>query len=231
MKIAVIPARGGSKRIPKKNIKPFAGLPLIAHSIKTAQASKVFDKILVSTDCEKVAEVALSYGAEVPFVRPASLSDDHTGTQPVVQHAIKYYTEQGITPEYVCCLYATAPLLLAEHLIAGLKELQAAPHKQYAFSVCTFAFPVQRALISDGDGVKPMFANTIGQRSQDLTEAFHDAGQFYWGKTQAFEQNMPVFAAHSLPIFLPRYRVQDIDTLEDWETAENLYKALTFKNR
>ncbi|WP_017444751.1 pseudaminic acid cytidylyltransferase [Gayadomonas joobiniege] len=226
MKLAVIPARGGSKRIPQKNIKKFAGRPLLAHSIQTAQKAGVFDHIIVSTDCQKIAEVALEYGAEVPFIRPSSLSDDHTGTQAVVRHAISYCSKQNVKPEYVCCLYATAPLLLAEQLADGLTQLIAAPEKDYAFSACTFAFPVQRALLADGDGVQPMFPEHIGKRSQDLAEAFHDAGQFYWGRTDAFLQQRPVFSATSVPILLPRYRVQDIDTLEDWQTAELLYKAL-----
>ncbi|MCU4674758.1 pseudaminic acid cytidylyltransferase [Catenovulum sp. 2E275] len=227
MNLAIIPARGGSKRIPKKNIKSFAGKPLIAHSIETAIESNCFDKIMVSTDSDEIAEVATKYGAEVPFIRPAELSDDYTGTRAVTNHAIQYYLDKGFQIEFTCCIYATAPLLQADYLAGALKQLQQQLDKAFAFSVCSFPFPVQRALKHDGDGVTPMYPEHIGSRSQDLTEAFHDAGQFYWGRTNDYLSPKGIFSPHSLPIFLPRYLVQDIDTLEDWQTAEILYKLIT----
>lgn len=224
MKLAIIPARGGSKRIPKKNIKNFAGKPLIAHSIETAKQAGVFDVIMVSTDCEEIANIAKDYGAEVPFIRPETLSDDYTGTRAVTNHAIQHYIEQGYAVDYACCIYATAPLLQPQFLQQGLSALQADVSKAFAFSVCTFAFPVQRALQMQAGGITPMYPEHIGRRSQDLTEAFHDAGQFYWGRGSDYLSAKKIFSEHSLPIFLPRHLVQDIDTLEDWKTAEILYK-------
>ncbi|EWH09470.1 pseudaminic acid CMP-transferase [Catenovulum agarivorans DS-2] len=230
--IAIIPARGGSKRIPKKNIKLFEGKPLISYSIAAAKQTGLFDKIIVSTDSEEIAEVAQDYGADIPFIRPKELADDFTGTTPVVNHAINYMRGQGHNYQYTCCIYATAPLLTAEYLLAGFNALQTQPEKCFAFSVCTFPFPVQRALQAhseDVTGVEPMYKDFIGKRSQDLVEAFHDAGQFYWGRSQDFVDRKGMFAKHSIPIFMPRSRVQDIDTLEDWQTAELMYRAINFK--
>lgn len=230
MNLAIIPARGGSKRIPGKNIKLFAGKPLIAYSIAAAQQSALFDAIWVSTDSEKVAEVALEYGADVPFMRPAELSDDFVGTGPVTQHAIQYATEHGLKPDYCCCIYATAPFLQSAYLQQGLLQLQAAKDKCFAFSCTSFAFPVQRALSLQGGGVAPMYPEFIGKRSQDLTEAFHDAGQFYWGTREGFLSKKRMFSEYAIPIILPRHLVQDIDTLEDWQRAELMYQAYIKQN-
>ena len=225
MKLAVIPARGGSKRIPHKNIKEFAGKPLIAYSIEAAQCTGLFDKIWVSTDDARIAEVALQHGAEVPFMRPAELSDDFTGTTPVVKHAIDYCQQHFSLPEYTCCIYATAPFLQADYLQLAFKRLSEEPQKCFAFSCTTFAFPVQRALIKQGTGVAPMFPEHITQRSQDLTEAFHDAGQFYWGLSTGFLNDRKMFSEDAIPILLPRHLVQDIDSPEDWQQAELMYQA------
>ncbi|MGS2720408.1 pseudaminic acid cytidylyltransferase [Paraglaciecola aestuariivivens] len=225
MNIAIIPARGGSKRIPNKNIKNFAGQPLIGYSIQAAQQSAVFDKILVSTDSQAVAEVALQYGAEVPFMRPEHLSNDLIGTRPVTNHAISYCIEQGTKPDFCCCIYATAPFLQSHYLQQGLLDLKQHPAKAFAFSVTSFAFPVQRALVKTADGVAPMFAKDIAKRSQDLPEAYHDAGQFYWGRTNDYLSDKGIFSQHSLAVVLPRHLVQDIDTPEDWLRAELMYKA------
>jgi pseudaminic acid cytidylyltransferase len=225
LNLAIIPARGGSKRIPGKNIKTFAGKPLIAYSIEAAKQSGLFDQIWVSTDCHQVAEVAIEYGAEVPFVRPAELSNDFVGTGPVTQHAINYSIQQGTTPEFCCCIYATAPFLQARYLQEALQKLQEAQEKCFAFSCTSFAFPIQRALKLEGSGVAPMYPEFIGHRSQDLVEAFHDAGQFYWGTSEGFLSKKSMFSQHAIPIILPRYLVQDIDTLEDWDRAELMYQA------
>lgn len=225
MNLAIIPARGGSKRIPAKNTKEFAGKPLIAYSIKAAVDSDLFDKIIVSTDCEKVANLACHYGAEVPFLRPEHLSDDFIGTRPVTNHAIQYVVEKGDTPEYCCCIYATAPFLQAEYLRKGLDALKSEPARSFAFSVTTFPFPIQRALSIKGDSISPMFVDDIRKRSQDLEEAYHDAGQFYWGRTEDYLSNKGIFSEHSVPIILPRHLVQDIDTPEDWHRAELMYQA------
>lgn len=201
---------------------------MLAWSVETAIASGCFDRVVVSTDDQEIASVAQSHGAEVPFMRPPELADDWAGTSPVVIHALEQLRESGCEPEYVCCLYATAPLLLPQSLIDGLEGLQREPDKQFAFSVTSFAFPVQRALrlLPERSGVAPLYPDLIGQRSQDLEDAFHDAGQFYWGRTEAWLNRLSVFDSHSIPVILPRYRVQDIDTEEDWQTAELVFQAL-----
>jgi pseudaminic acid cytidylyltransferase len=226
MRLAVIPARGGSKRIPRKNIKMFAGKPMIAWSVEGAVKSGCFDRIIVSTDDEEIASVARGCGAEVPFMRPAELSDDHTATIPVIAHAIRWHQQNGQSPSEVCCIYATAPFVSSEDLRRGLDLLQATGC-DYAFSVTSFAFPIQRAIRITADSrVEMLDATQFNTRSQDLEEAFHDAGQFYWGRTEAWLSGMPIFSAGAAPVVLPRHRVQDIDTQEDWERAEWMFKAL-----
>jgi N-acylneuraminate cytidylyltransferase len=225
LNLAIIPARGGSKRIPGKNIKSFAGKPLIAYSIDAAIASGLFNKIIISTDSEEVAEVAKAYGADVPFIRPKELSNDIVGTRPVTNHAIKFCIEQFYKPKFCCCIYATAPFLQANYLRQGLDSLKQNSEKSFAFSVTSFPFPVQRALIKSPAGVLPMFPESINQRSQDLEEAYHDAGQFYWGRTDDYLSDQQIFSHHSLPVVLPRHLVQDIDTPEDWLRAELMFKA------
>ena len=225
MNIAIIPARGGSKRIPGKNIKMFAGKPLIAYSIEAAKASGLFDKIIISTDSEEVAKVAKAYGADVPFFRPKELSNDMVGTRPVTNHAINFCIENFYKPEFCCCIYATAPFLEAKYLQQGLDLLKQLSEKSFAFSVTSFPFPVQRALIKNQTGVSPMFPENISKRSQDLEEAYHDAGQFYWGTSDGYLSNQKIFSHHSSPVILPRHLVQDIDTPEDWQRAELMYKA------
>jgi N-acylneuraminate cytidylyltransferase len=225
MKLCVIPARGGSQRIPRKNVRPFCGKPILVYSIETAIASGLFDRIVVSTDSEEIAVLAREHGAEVPFVRPAELADHHTGTNPVVRHALAWFREQGVEFAFACCVYATAPFLTPERLREGFDRL-AASGASFAFSATTFAFPIQRALrVGPDGGVEPFFPESIGARSQDLEEALHDAGQFYWGTAEAFLEARPLFARHSLAVRLPRYLVQDIDTLEDWERAERMFRA------
>jgi len=222
MKIAIIPARGGSKRIPLKNIREFAGKPMITHSIECAKRSKLFDKIIVSTDDKKIANIAVEYGAEVPFIRPEELSDDHCATTPVIAHAIRWLQNNGITPELVCCIYATAPFLNEKDLKEGLDLMESADW-QYVFSATNFAFPIFRAFkqINDG-GVEMFYPEHFQTRSQDLPEALHDAGQFYWGKPAAWLEGKRIFDKHSKPVVIPRWRVQDIDTEDDWVRAEIL---------
>lgn len=226
MKLAVIPARGGSKRIPRKNIKPFCGKPLIAWSIEAARLSGCFDRILVSTDDEGIAEVARAAGADVPFMRPPELSDDHTGTTPVVAHAIDWMARQAGVVEEVCCIYATAPFVQATDLQRGLDVLQRSG-ADFAFSVTSYAFPIQRAIrITPAQRVEMFHLEHFNTRSQDLEEAFHDAGQFYWGRADAWQAGRALFSDAAAPVPLPRHRVQDIDTQEDWERAEWLFKAM-----
>ncbi|UZE07840.1 pseudaminic acid cytidylyltransferase [Pseudomonas corrugata] len=223
--IAIIPARGGSKRIPRKNLKLFDGVPMIVRSIRTALESGVFDEVVVSTDDENIAELARAHGAQVPFMRPAALADDFTGTAAVIAHALGEL--QGEALDFVCCIYATAPLLQARFLRQGLELLRGNPDKSFAFSVTGFGFPVQRALSLDEQGaLTPLYPQFRDTRSQDLPEAFQDAGQFYWGRREAWLRGDTLFSPNSLPVILPRYLVQDIDTPEDWARAEYLYTAL-----
>lgn len=227
MKLAIIPARGGSKRIPRKNIELFGGKPMIEWSIQAARDADVFDRIVVSTDDAEIAKVARDCGADVPFVRPDELSDDHTGTKPVISHAIKWHQTNGYDPRQVCCIYATAPFIESSDIRSGA-EILTRSGADFAFSVTSFAFPIQRAIKLNTDGRIEMFDPAQFQtRSQDLPEAYHDAGQFYWGTKAAWLSDKPIFAPGSIPIILPRYRVQDIDTPEDWEQAEALMLALT----
>ena len=227
MRLAVIPARGGSKRIPRKNIKEFCGKPMIAWSVAAAQESSCFDRIIVSTDDAEIAEVAKAAGAEVPFMRPAGLSDDHTGTIPVIAHAIEWMREQAnFVAAQVCALYATAPFVQAEDLRRGYEAL-CSSETDYAFAVTSYAFPIQRAIKLTAEGRVEMFdARQFSVRSQELEEAYHDAGQFYWGKASAWLAAGPIFTHASVPVILPRHRVQDIDTMEDWVRAEWLFKAM-----
>ncbi|WP_353979032.1 pseudaminic acid cytidylyltransferase [Salinicola endophyticus] len=225
MRLAVIPARGGSKRIPRKNIKAFCGKPMIAWSIQAALASRCFDLVIVSTDDDEIAAVAREWGAQTPFMRPAALADDHTGTVPVIAHAITEIQQAGVSLEAVCCLYATAPFVAAGDLIAGLDCLEG-EDVDYAFSVTSYAFPIQRALRMTPEGRVAMFEpQHLNTRSQDLEEAWHDAGQFYWGRPEAWLAGRPLFSARAVPVKLPRHRVQDIDTPEDWQRGEWLFKA------
>jgi len=226
MKIAVIPARGGSKRIPGKNIKLFHGRPIIEWTIEAARSSGCFEKILVSTDDDEIAEIARSLGAETPFLRPADLSNDHAGTMPVIAHATQWFIDAGMQPSLVCCLYATAPFIQASDIRRGLEMMQT-NDIDFAFTVTRYNSPIQRALRIRGDNCVEMFDPAqFDRRSQDLEPAWHDAGQFYWGRPEAWLKAMPLFSAKSMPIDLPGHRVQDIDTLEDWRRAEMLFRFL-----
>lgn len=225
---AIIPARGGSTRIPRKNIREFCGKPMIAWSIEAAKASGVFDRIIVSTDDEEIAATARRHGAEIPFVRPAELADDTTATRDVIVHAIRTLAEAADPPEIVCCLYPTAPFVRIDDLRGALHRLET-EGADFAFSVTSFPYPIQRALrIGEDGGLSMFWPEHRWTRSQDLSDAYHDAGQFYWGRTQAYLERRDAFASGSIPIVLPRFRVHDIDTEEDWERAELVFRALGF---
>lgn len=226
MKLAVIPARAGSKRIPRKNIRSFAGQPMISWSIRAAIESQCFDRIIVSTDDEEIAQIARDHGAEVPFLRPPELSDDYTTTVPVVAHAVHWQNTHGSAVSEVCCIYATAPFLRAEDLQRGLQTLRKTC-ASYAFSVTQYAFPIQRAIRVTAEQRIEMFdPDHAGTRSQDLEEAWHDAGQFYWGRAKCWLAQDGLFGSLSAPVPLPTYRVQDIDTPDDWARAEWMFLAM-----
>jgi len=223
--IAIIPARGGSKRIPRKNIRDFYGKPLIAYSIEVALASKLFDKVIVSTDDNEIAEIAKSYGAEIPFIRPKELSDDFSGTDTVITHALDYLKKNNEIYDYSCTIYATAPLLQVKYLIEGFDKLVNSSVVN-TFSSTSMPFPIQRTFKINELGRCQMFTpEHYMTRSQDLEEAYQDAGQFYWKKLN-IESEEIMFGKDSIPIILPRHLVQDIDTFEDWKRAEMMYKVL-----
>jgi N-acylneuraminate cytidylyltransferase len=220
MIVAVIPARGGSKRIPRKNIRPFLGRPMISWPIRAARESCLFDHIIVSTDDEQIAGVAREHGAEVPFTRPAALADDFSTTGDVMAHAVEWMRTEQWPVQAVCCLYATAPFVRADDLRAGLEQLREG-NRNYVFTATAFEAPIFRAFRQDDNGgVSMFFPEHYQTRSQDLPEAFHDAAQFYWGTPEAWAAKMPLFASHSALLLLPRWRVVDIDTVDDWQRAE-----------
>lgn len=227
MKIAVIPARGGSKRIPRKNIKDFCGKPMIAWSIEAANASGLFDHIIVSTDDTEIAGVAKQWGAEVPFMRPAELADDHAATTEVIAHATQWALGQGWPVSAVCCIYATAPFVQVEDLKRGLEAIESGDWA-YAFTVTDFAAPIFRSFKQTADGgIEMFFPEHFSTRSQDLPTALHDAGQFYWGRPSAWLEGKRIFDRHSIPVVIPRWRVQDIDTQDDWKRAEIFAPAIS----
>jgi pseudaminic acid cytidylyltransferase len=223
--ICIIPARGGSKRIPRKNIKLFHGKPLIAYSIEVALASGVFSDVFVSTDDEEIAQIAKEYGAKVPFMRSAKLSDDFTSSGDAVNDTVKRLQELGEVFDYVCTIYATAPLLEKKYLLEGFKQLKKSDARM-AFSVTSMPFPIQRTFRITQEGRCEMFTpEYFSKRSQDLEDAYQDAGQFYWEKVGVEAKDIP-FGSEAIPVVLPRHLVQDIDTPEDWQRAELLYATL-----
>lgn len=226
MRAAVIPARGGSKRIPRKNVREFAGKPMIAYSIECARRSALFDRVIVSTDDDEISRIARDYGAEVPFRRPVHLADDYASTVDVLGHAVEWLQRDTSETLAVCCIYATAPFLRVEDLVRGLATLQQG-NWQYVFSATTFASPVHRSFWREsGGGLQMLFPEHCETRSQDLPEVFHDAAQFYWGKVDAWLARQRIFDRFSTIVDIPRWRVQDIDTEEDWLRAELMMNYL-----
>ena len=238
-RIAVLPARGGSKRIPRKNIKPFLGRPMIAWPIASLQATGLFDRIIVSTDDPEIAEIARDAGAETPFQRPAALSDDHTGTREVIAHAIDAEAaDTGRAPQdndLICCVYPTAPFLRGSDIARG-SDIMAAADWRYVLSVCAFDVPVQRAFTlqqaetggatGEGGKMEMLFPQHFKTRSQDLPPVYFDAGQFYWGTAAAWRSDAAIFGPQASAVILPAERVQDIDTPADWAAAETKARAL-----
>lgn len=225
--IAIIPARGGSKRILKKNIKHFLGKPIIEYSINAALESKLFDRILVSTDDEDIAKLSTELGAEVPFIRPKQFSDDFTTTSDVIQHCIEWL-EINSEKSYdaFCCIYATAPFIRPTDLIES-HEIFKSGKWDYVFPATAYSYPIQRSFKKRVDGsIEMNYPEHFSSRSQDLSKTYYDSGQFYWGRKQAWLEKRKIFSNNSAIIELPSYRVQDIDTIEDWERAELLYKLL-----
>ena len=222
-KIAIIPARGGSKRIPRKNVKLFAGQPMISYAIRVAIECDLFDHVAVSTDDDDIADIARKFGAEVPFTRPTELSDDETATIPVIAHAINNCKEQGWAFDSVCCIYPCVPFLQVHDLIDSFRLFNSSEEK-YCLSVVEFPSPVQRALAMNAQGlVTPYFPENELTRTQDLTTAYHDAGQFYWGSLESWRTNTRIHS-NAVGFQLPSWRTVDIDTPDDWIRAEIYYQ-------
>lgn len=229
MNIAVIPARGGSKRIPRKNVRVFNGKPMLAWSIEAALSAQCFDKIIVSTDDVEIAKVAKSFGAEVPFERPPELADDFATTASVMRHAVTWAVSSEPSIEFACCLYATAPLISPSDLRFGFEKIKVS-RWDYVFSASSFPFPIQRAIqVSEAGAVSLREPEHEQTRSQDLPEMHHDAGQFYWGTVNAWRSELQIFGPSSTVVSVERCRVQDIDTPEDWEYAEKMAQILNLE--
>lgn len=227
MKVAVIPARGGSKRIPRKNIRDFLGKPMVAHSIERAAASGLFDRVLVSTDDEEIAEVARRFGADAPFRRPAELASDHAGTMEVIAHAIRFLRGRGDAPSSVCCIYPAAPLTAADSLVRALSILEQGD-VDFVFPAVRMDAPIHRAFRRrEGGGIEMLFPEHFGSRSQDLPVAWRDAGQFYWGSADAWCAARPIFGERSRFIEVPRWEAQDIDDEEDWHMVQLLAAGMS----
>jgi len=222
----VIPARGGSKRIPRKNVKEFYGKPMIQWAIEAAKESNIFDNIIVSTDDDEITQIAKSLDVMVPFKRPSELSDDYTNPTDVIAHACNWAKQAGLKTEIVCCLYATAPFVRTTDLVEAYRVLSTEDW-QYVFSVCEYSTPFFRGFeqLKSG-GVKMFFPQHYETRSQDLPEALYDAGMFYMARSNAWLNGLKIFDEHSFPLKIPSWRVQDIDTPADWEQAERLAKVL-----
>ncbi len=224
MNIAIIPARGGSKRIKNKNIKLFCGKPIIYYSINAAKKSKIFNRIIVSTDSIKIKKISEKFGAEVPFIRPSSLSDDFTNTIDVLRHASKFFFNEYKKKFNICCIYPTAPLLEVSDLINSYKKFSSKKFS-FLFSASKFSYPVQRGFyINKKNYIQMINKKNYKKRSQDLKNIYHDAGQFYWATNESWDKKKQVFDNKSAIHLIPKLRVQDIDTLEDWNDAEKLYK-------
>lgn len=226
MKVAVIPARGGSKRIPKKNIRDFCGKPALAYAIEAARRSRLFDKIIVSSDDQSIVSVANNFGAETPFMRPRELADDYSGTVPVIAHAIEEMQTAGVTPDLVCCIYPCVPLIQYQDLCRGLQLLNRSSNSKFSFPVAEFPSSIQRAISLDEKALtEPFYPDYQLTRSQDCMPAFYDAGQFYWGYREDWI-NSPTIHSCGVGLVIPSWRAVDIDTPDDWLRAEIAYRLI-----
>ena len=223
--ICIIPARGGSKRIPRKNVKDFLGMPIIAYSIKAALQSGIFDEVMVSTDDEEIVKVARQYGANVPFLRSKETANDFATTADVINEVLSNYQQTGNTFDLVCCLYATAPFVTSDRLREASDVLNSRTFDS-VFTCVQFSYPVQRGLVVDKEGrVSMKWPQYKSSRSQDLPTIYHDAGQFYFATVPAFRKTNGFWGENTAPIILSELEVQDLDTATDWAIAEMKYKA------
>ncbi len=227
--IAIITARGGSKRIPMKNIKEFCGKPIMAYSIEAALKSGMFETVMVSTDSEIIADIGRRYGAEIPFMRSEAASNDYADTTDVLKEVLSEYKKLGTEYKAFCCIYPTAPFVTAEKLKKSYELLQV-DDVYNVIAMVPFSFPPQRGMIKTGKFIAPAYPEHINKRSQDLDEILHDCGQFYWCKTEAFLKNPDILDNHTVPYLIPETEVQDIDNFSDWELAEMKYRYMLEKN-
>lgn len=224
MTLAVIPARGGSKRIPRKNIKPFCGKPMIGYAIEAALQSELFENVIVSTDDAEIKEIAIQYGAKVPFIRPAELSDDFAPTVPVIAHAVQHCDNLGFNTDEVCCIYPNVPFISINDLKTALDRLRVGD-VEFVFPIAQYPSPIQRALMKNADStIQPFFQENVSKRTQDLDSSYFDVGQFYWGKGTSWQRELNLHL-HSAAIEIPEWRAIDIDTSADWDRAEMLFSA------
>lgn len=223
--IAIITARGGSKRIPRKNIRDFCGRPIIAYSIKAALESAVFDEVMVSTDDEEIADISRKEGAKVPFLRSEETSNDYAVTSDVIKEVLDTYIRNGRKFDYGCCIYPTAPFITAEKLRSAMSVIE----KQgvdTVIPIAQYSFPPQRAVVIEDGTVKMQFPENLNVRSQDLPPIYHDCGQFYAFKVSSFLRSGKLMDGNVFPVVMGNLEVQDIDTLEDWEIAEMKYMLM-----
>lgn len=227
-KIAIITARGGSKRIPRKNIKDFCGKPILAYSIEAALQSGVFDIVMVSTDDEEIGEIAKRYGAEVPFYRSEATSNDKAVTSDVIQEVLTEYEKRGEYFELACCLYPTAPFVTAQKLKEAMERL-AGSDADTLIPVVAFSYPPQRAMIIEDGRLRLKYPEHLDSLSQDLEKQYHDVGQFIMFRTEAFRKNKRLMVGNILPMVVSEMEVQDIDSLTDWKIAEMKYRLMQEK--
>jgi len=222
--LAIIPARGGSKRIPRKNIKMFCGKPIIDYSIKAALQSTCFDEVIVSTEDSEIAAISKSCGASIPFLRSKQNSDDYSQTADVIEEVLLQYKKLGRSFDFFCCIYPTAPFVTSEKLRKSY-ELLKTSDADGVIPVVRFSYPIQRALKIEDDRIKMMWPENYNKRSNDLSPTYHDCGQFYWMRTKSFLEQKRLFAQKSIPFEIPEIEAQDIDNEEDWRLAEVKYKC------
>lgn len=227
MNVAIIMAREGSKRIPLKNIKKFCGKPIISYPIEVAKKSKIFDEIIVSTDSKLIADLSKKLGVSAPFLRPKKLSDDFSTTNDVMHHSVSWMLSKNYDVKNICCMYATSAFATIDDLTKGFKKINRTKWK-YAFSATDFGYPIHRSMkIQKNGGVKMFFQENLKARSQDLENAIHDAAQFYWASSNTWLEKVEIFGSKSCPIMIPRWRTQDMDTQDDWQRAELIYKQIS----
>lgn len=229
MNIAIITARGGSKRIPRKNIKDFCGKPILAYSIEAAIKSYIFDEVMVSTDDEEIAEIARHYGASVPFMRSAKTSDDYATTADVIKEVLENYDKQGKNYDYFCCIYPTAPFVTPDKLINAYQKLLI-EQAESLMTVVEYSYPPQRSLKIENGRLMMNYPEHKRTRSQDLSPIYHDCGQFYFVKTSEFLSEGEMIGSNTIPLIVDELEVQDIDTMKDWIIAENKYKLMINKD-